>query len=62
MDERTNYEKASDILDEAWGAIIEPPGQAQDAVEERVPWATAALGVGIGYALLALRDELKAGR
>jgi hypothetical protein len=27
-----------------------------------MPWATAALGVGVGYALLALCDELKARR
>ena len=58
-DERTNYQKASDVLDEAWHVLTDPPGQALDADREQVPWATAAFGVGIGYALLALCDALK---
>jgi hypothetical protein len=60
MPERSNYQKAADVLDEAWDAITEPPGQALEPEGERVPWATAALGVAIGYALLALCDELRA--
>jgi hypothetical protein len=58
----THYEKATDALDQAWEAISDPPGQALDAEGNRLPWAAAAIGVGVGHALLALCDDVRATR
>jgi hypothetical protein len=60
LEGNTHYETATDALSQAWEAITDPPGQAIDAEGNRLPWAAAALGVGIGHALLALCDEVKA--
>ena len=35
------------------------PGQALDAKGQRVQWANTALGVGVGYTLLALTDAVR---
>src|SRR4051812_47882022 len=55
---QSNYAKATDALEQAWEAITDPSGQALEAEANRIPWAAAAIGVGIGHALLALSDEI----
>lgn len=60
LEGNTNHAKATDALAQAWDAIIEPSGQADEAEGNRLPWAAAAIGVGIGHALLALCDEIRA--